>query len=192
MSPCHALLLACLPLAADDVPVETTAANVAFDPRAVSVEFVDSSLLKLVLADERIEIVTPHGKLQVPTDEIRRIDFAQRLPAEAAARIDMLMKQLADPDAAVSDPAGAELLAMGGSAWLTLSKTSKAGGELGARAAALVKKMKPKLTKEELAARDDDLIETADAKIAGKIAMPHLKVRTAQFGELALKLADAR
>src|SRR5262245_6732382 len=111
MSPCHALLLACLPLAADDVPVETTAANVAFDPRAVAVEFVDSSVLKLVLADERIEIVTPHGTLQVPTDEIRRIDFAQRLPAETAARIDELLKRLANPEPAAHEPAAAELLA---------------------------------------------------------------------------------
>jgi len=187
------ILLGCLALVADDVPQETSAAALAFDPRAVAIEFVDNSVLKLVLADEKIEIVTPHGKLQVPTEEIRRIDFAQRLPPEAAARIDELLKQLANPEASMHEPAAAELLALGGPAWLALVKASKGGGaELAPRAAAIVKKLRPKLTKIELAAREDDLIETADAKIAGKIAMPQLKVRTAQFGELALKLPDAR
>jgi hypothetical protein len=189
----HALLAGCLILGADDVPQESSAAALAFDPRAVSVEFVDQSVLKMVLADERIEIVTPHGKLQVPTDEIRRIEFAQRLPADAAARIDELLKQLANPDMAVHEPAAAELLAAGGPAWLAVVKAAKSGGpELAPRASAVMKKMRPKLTKEELAAREDDLIETSDAKIAGKIAMPQLKVRTAQFGELGLKIADAR
>jgi len=187
------ILLGCLALVADDVPQETSAAALAFDPRAVAIEFVDNSVLKLVLADEKIEIVTPHGKLQVPTEEIRRIDFAQRLPPESAARIDELLKQLANPESSMHEPAAAELLALGGPAWLALVKASKGGGaELAPRAAAIVKKLRPKLTKVELAAREDDLIETADAKIAGKIAMPQLKVRTAQFGELALKLPDAR
>ena len=189
----HALLLGCLALVADDVPTETSAAALAFDPRAVAIEFVDGSVLKLALADEKIEIVTPHGKLQVPTEDIRRIDFAQRLPAEAAGRIEELLKLLANPDAAVHEPAAAELLALGGPAWLSLVKASKSGGpDLAPRAAAIMKKLRPKLTKEELAAREDDLIETGDAKIAGKIAMPHLKLKTAQFGELALKLPDAR
>ncbi|HZN33356.1 MAG TPA: LCCL domain-containing protein [Pirellulaceae bacterium] len=187
------LLAGGLVLGTDDVPTETSPAALAFDPRAVAVEFVDQSVLKMVLADERIEIVTPHGRLQVPTDEIRRIEFAQRLPADAAARIDELIKQLASPDMAVHEPAAAELVAAGGPAWLAVVKAAKSGGaELAPRATAVMKKLRPKLTKEELAAREDDLIETSDAKIAGKIATPQLKVRTAQFGELGLKIADAR
>jgi hypothetical protein len=183
------LLLGCWLGAVEDAD----GATLAFDPRAVAVEFVDQSVLKLVLADERIEIVTPHGKLQVPTDEIRRIEFAQRLPVEAAQRIDELLKQLADPSREVHEPAAAELLAIGGPAWLSLCKAAKSGQvDLAPRAAAVVKKLKPKLTKDQLAARDDDLIETEDAKIAGRISMPQLKIRTAQFGELAFKLADAR
>ena len=71
------LLLGCCFSAAEDAAAD--AATEAFDPRAVALEFVDQSVLKLVLADERIEIVTPHGKLQVPTDDIRRIEFAQHL-----------------------------------------------------------------------------------------------------------------
>lgn len=189
----NVLLVGCLMLAADEAPAEASAAALAFDPRAVAVEFVEGSVLKLVLADERIEIVTPHGKLQVPAEDIRRIEFAQRLPAQTAGRVDELMKLLANADAEVHEPAAAELLALGGPAWLAVVKAAKTGGpELGPRAAALMKKLRPKLSREELAAREDDLIETADAKIAGKIAMPLLKVRTAQFGDLSLKLADAR
>src|SRR5688572_10255785 len=167
------LLLGCC-LLADDTAVD--ALPLAFDSRAVAVEFVDQSVLKLVLADERIEIVTPHGKLQVPTDEIRRIEFAQRLPTETAQRIDELMKQLADSSREVHEGAAAELLVVGAPAWLTLCKAAKSGQvDLAPRAAAIVKKLKPKLTKEQLAAREDDLIETEDTKIAGRISLPQIK-----------------
>ncbi len=185
------VLLGCWILAAEDAPLD--ASTLAFDPRAVAVEFVDQSVLKLVLADERIEIVTPHGKLLVPSDEIRRIEFAQRLPQATAERIDALLKQLSDVNREVHEPAAAELLAIGAPAWLGLCKAARSGHvELAPRAAAIVKKLKSRLTKEELAAREDDLIETEDAKIAGRIAMPQLRIRTAQFGELAFKLADAK
>ena len=163
-----------------------------FDPRAMEVQLADESILKLLLADERIEIVTPHGTLQIPTGEIRRIEFAQRLPDETAKRIADLIEQLGKPEAEVHEQA-AELLELKEQAYLALVKAAKAGDpQLAPRAAAVLKKLRPKLSKRDLTLRDDDLIETADAKVAGRIANPALKVSTTQFGRLDLKLADAR
>jgi LCCL domain-containing protein len=164
-----------------------------FDPRAMEVQLADESVLKLLLADERIEIVTPHGTLFIPTDEIRRIEFAQRLPEETTRRIAGLMERLGNPDSETQEQATAELLELKEQAYLALVKATKAGDpQLAPRAAVVLKKLRSKLTRRDLALRDDDLIETAEAKVAGRIAKPALKVSTSQFGELALKLADAR
>jgi hypothetical protein len=184
--------LVCL-AAADETPATTPAIVASMDPRAVEVQFVDGSSLKLLLADERIEIATPHGKLQVPTDEVRRIEFALRLPEEVAQRIGELIELLRNPDAETHQPAANELLALREKAYLPLAKAAKGGDpQLAPRATELVKKLRARLSRQELALRDDDLIETTEAKIAGRIDMPALKVHTSQFGELALKLADAR
>jgi hypothetical protein len=172
---------------------EATRPLAALDPRAMEVQLADDSVLKLLLADERIRIVTPHGTLHIPADEIRRIEFAQRLPESVAKEIGDLIQGLASPDSEVHEAAAEELLQFGASAHLALLRVSKSGDpQVAPRAGAVLKKLQPKLSKRDLALRDDDLIETHDAKIAGRIDMPALKVSTAQFGELALKLHDAR
>jgi LCCL domain len=187
------LALAAIAAAAPESDESATAEAKPLDPRAMEVQLADESVLKLLLADERIEIVTPHGTLQVPTDEIRRIEFAQRLPEVAARHIGELIERLASPDSEVHEAAAAELIELKEQAYLALVKATKAGDpQLAPRAAAALKKLRSKLNKRDLALRDDDLIETGDAKIAGRIANPALKVTTAQFGDLALKLADAR
>jgi hypothetical protein len=172
------------PAAAEEKPL---------DPRAMEVQLADESVLKLLLADERIELVTPHGTLQIPTDEIRRIEFAQRLPADVVKQVAALIERLASPESEVHEAAAAELIELKEQAYLALVKATKAGDpQLAPRAAAALKKLRSKLNKRDLSLRDDDLIETGEAKIAGRIANPALKVTTIQFGELALKLADAR
>lgn len=187
------ILLGVVTFAAPDSPQSAAAEAPQLDPRAMEVQLADESVLKLLLADERIEIVTPHGTLFIPTNEIRRIEFALRLSDEAAARIADLIERLGKPEAEVHEPAEAELLELKEQAYLALVKAAKTGDpQLAPRAAAVLKKLRPKLNKRELTLRDDDLIETVEAKIAGRIANPAIKVSTTQFGELELKLADAR
>src|SRR3954468_12692639 len=50
--------------------------------------FTDGSVVKLTLKDERVEIVTPYGKLLVPVTEIHRIELGTRIPEEDAKRIE--------------------------------------------------------------------------------------------------------
>lgn len=44
----------------------------------------------------------------------------------------------------------------------------------------------------ELTGNELDIVETPDGKIVGKIASESIRIQTTQFGELKLKLADAR
>src|SRR5262245_21533743 len=64
------------------------------DPRIVEVRFTDDSRLKVVLADERIELETTHGKLSIPAEEVRVIDFAQRLTEEQKQEVDRWIADL--------------------------------------------------------------------------------------------------
>jgi hypothetical protein len=188
-----AIVLIGVVFAAPDSDEESSKPQTPLDPRAMEVQLADQSLLKLLLADERIKIVTPHGTLQVPTDEIRRIEFAQRLPDSVSKQVGALLEKLSSSESEVHEAAAEELLSLGGITYLALVRASKSGDpQVAPRAGAVLKKLQPKLSKEDLVVRDDDLIETRDAKIAGRIDMPALKVSTSQFGELALKLHDAR
>src|SRR5262245_15515475 len=179
------LALAAIVASAPENDESATTETKPLDARAMEVQLADDSILKLMLADERIEIVTPHGTLQVPTNEIRRIEFAQRLPEEAARHIAQLIERLASPDSEVHEAAAADLIERKEQAYLALLRATKAGDpQLAPHAAAALKKLRSKLNKRDLTLRDDDLIETGDAKIAGRIANPALKVTTTQFGDL--------
>jgi hypothetical protein len=175
-------------------PAELEAAPAPSEPRAVEVTLTDRSVLRLLLADERIEIATPHGKLQIPADEVLRIEFANRPPAEVTQAIDALLGRLRDPDPDVQKAATAELVAMREQAYLPLVKAAKSGDPAIAPVAGKVlERLRKAVPKRDLdTMRDEDFITTAETKIAGRTTMPSLKIRTAQFGELALKLADAR
>jgi LCCL domain len=165
-----------------------------FEPRAVEVTLADRSVLRLYLADDIIEIATPHGNLRIPAEDVLRVEFAQRPPAEIAELIAQKLAQLKDGDPDVQKSAGAELVAMGETAYLALSQAATGGDpNLAPQAAKVLERLRKSLPKNELTTiRAGDFIITADMKIAGQIVNPYLKIRTAQFGELHLKLADAR
>ena len=165
-----------------------------FEARAVEVTLADRSVLRLYLADEIIEIATPHGNLRIPAEDVMRVEFAQRPPPEIAELIDQKLAQLKDGDPDVQKAAGAELVAMGEPAYLALSKAANGGDpNLAPQAAKVLEQLKKALPKQDRATiRGSDFIVTPDTRVAGQIVNPYLKIRTPQFGDLQLKLADAR
>src|SRR5689334_16488587 len=62
-----------LPAASPAVQPAAARATVAVD---VEVRCMDDSTMKLKLLDERLEVVTKYGKLEIPATDVRRIDFA--------------------------------------------------------------------------------------------------------------------
>ena len=187
-----ATLAACLSVFAQEEGDEAKPRAI-FEPRAVEIEFTDGSLLRLHLADEKIEMNSPHGKLQIPAEDVLRIEFAQRLPEETKKQIDDLLNALRDPDEDTRANAGEGLLAFREKAYLPLVKAAKSGDPaLAPIAGEVLQELKAQVPAEELQVREDDLIVTADTKIAGTISMPALKLKTAQFGELSMNLADGR
>ncbi len=165
-----------------------------FEARAVEVTLADRSVLRLYLADEFIEIATSHGNLKIPAEDVMRVEFAQRPSPEIAELIDQKLAQLKDGDPDVQKAAGAELIAMGEPAYLALTKAATCGDpNLAPQAAKVLERLKKALPRQDRATiRGSDFIVTPETRIAGQIVNPYLKIRTPQFGDLQLKLADAR
>ncbi len=162
-------------------------------PSTVEVRFADDSTMKLILLDERFELSTPYGKLLIPVADIGRIEFAWRLADEDAKRIEGAVAELGSADFKRRQGATAELQALGVKAYpALLQATKQADAEVVRRAEDLLEKLRQTVPAERLEVRSHDLVHTEHSKIAGRLTAVTLKVKTFQFGEQQLKLADVR
>jgi hypothetical protein len=193
------LVLALLtkPLAGDERPktAEDNAtpmgARSAPRPVAVEVRFTDESVLKLTLQDERIDFLTPYGKLLIPTAHIRRIDFATRISADVAARMEAAVNNLGNASFRLREEASAQLLQFGAKSYASLLRAAKhQDPEVVRRAEKLLEKLRETFGEDMLEFRKQDVVYTEDSKIAGQVEAVSLKAHTTQFGDVQLKLAD--
>lgn len=157
------------------------------------VKYVDDSSMKLKLLDEKLEVVTKHGVLQVAVADIRRIDFASRVPADVAEKVMLAIAKLNHSDFKVREDATSELKALRERAYPLVLKAIKSDDpEISRRADEVVKFIQAKVPAAHLEAREHDVILTDDCKFTGRISAEMLRVGTFQFGEQQLKLADLR
>jgi hypothetical protein len=197
-----AALAVALPLAVSGAPVPQEPAREDVHPRgkAKSAEagffearFTDGSHLKVKLSDEKVELQTPYGKLLIPAADIRRIDFATRVPDDITKKIGAAVANLGSPDFKTREAASAELKALGAPTYPALQKAAKSTDpEVVRRAEELLAKVREEAPEEQLEVRPHDVIYTEHSKIAGRIPAAALKVITTQFGEQPMKLADVR
>jgi hypothetical protein len=163
------------------------------DAAAVEARFNDGSVLKVTPCDERLELTTPYGKLSIPLADVRQIDFATRIPADDAKRIDRAIADLASPEFQKREAATAVLLKMRAKAYPALLEASKQkDAEVVRRVEGLLERLRETVPEKDLEIRKNDVVQTADSKIAGHIQGESLRVVTAQFGEVPMKLADLR
>jgi len=158
---------------------------------AVEVQCIDGSILNLKVLDERIDLITPYGKLSIPVRDIERIEVAFRLPEDIAHRIDAAIADLGKVEFPRREAASAALLELGERAYPALLKAAKSrDAEVVRRARELLEKIRDEVPEERLQFRPHDVVYTAGSKNTGRIASATLKVLTSQFGEQQLKLSD--
>lgn len=177
--------------AAASPPMKPDAAAPPPAGTAVEVRCVDDSTLKLRLLDEKLELVTRFGTLQIPAAEVQRIEFATRLPAGMGDKIAAAVAALGSPEYRVRERAAADL--KGFRAWAypaVLKATEHADPEVVKRAEAVADYLRATVPPELLDHREQDVIHTADAKIPGRLSATAFRVYTAQFGEQQLRLSD--
>lgn len=187
-----ALLLAAAPAWCQEEE-EQESARGAVDPRVALVHFTDDSRLKVLLADERIEVESAHGKLSIPAEDVRVIEFAQRWTAEQTQEVERWIAELGGDDLPVRKAAAAQLLAHPDRTYAALVQAARSSSpSLVEQAEELLKQLREEYSPAELQPRDLDMVQTDDTKIAGRLVNPVIKLQTTQFGMLDMKLADAR
>jgi hypothetical protein len=176
--------------APDPTPTETAAKPTGIE---VEVKCVDDSTLKLKLLDEKLEIVTKFGFLQVAVADIRRIDFASRCPTDVAEKIVLAISKLGHPDFPTRERATAELKGYRERAYPFLLKSIKhEDPEVGRRVEEALKFIQSKVPAAVLEPHENDVVYTDDSKFTGKLSAQSIRVITGMFGEQPLKLADLR
>jgi hypothetical protein len=169
------------------------AAKSAQDRKPVEVRFIDDSVLKVALGNEKLELITPYGKLLIPVVDIHRIDFGFHFPAGLPKKIEILIEDLGSRDFRKREAASADLLELREKAYRHLLQAEKhKDPEVVRRAEDLLSKIRENVPPEQLEAPTHDVVYTEDSKIAGQITATTLKVTTFQFGEQQLRLADLR
>lgn len=160
---------------------------------AVEVHFVDDSVMKLTVLDERLEVNTRYGRLVIPVADVHRIEFAFRVPDDIARQVEAAVADLGHKEFQRRESASAALAAFGERAYPSLLEAAKSKDkEVARRAEDVLGRLRQKLPAERLAVRTQDVVHTADSKISGRISASVLRVNTFQFGPQQMKLADIR
>lgn len=173
-------------------PVQGSAAD-AKPGAEVEVRCIDDSNLKLKILDDRLEVTTRYGTLLIPVADIRRVEFASRVPSDVAEKVAVAISKLGHADYQVRESASAELKGYRERSYPALLRAVKhEDPEVSRRAEEAVKFLQAKVPAGNLEPREFDVIHTEDSKITGRLTAVNLRVSTFQFGDQLLKLADIR
>lgn len=159
----------------------------------VEVRCIDDSTLKVRILDEKLELVTRYGFLQVAVADIRKIEFAPRCPPDVAEKIALAIARLGHADFGTRERATAELKGYRERAYPFVLKTLKHDDpEVSRRAEEVVRAIQSRVPATLLEPREHDVVYTDDSRISGRLTAERLRVVTSMFGEQTLKLADLR
>jgi hypothetical protein len=163
------------------------------EPGAVEIRFTDGRKQKVMLADERIELTTPFGKLVFPVASIHRIQFASRVSPDVIKRVDAAIVELGNTEFERREDASKELRELREKAYPALLVAAKdKDSERARRAEELLQRLRDTMPEEDIAFRKQDVVHTEDSKIAGRLETEELKVRVGPSGVKKLTLRDIR
>ncbi|WP_020474788.1 LCCL domain-containing protein [Zavarzinella formosa] len=157
----------------------------------VDVKLNDDSVMKLKLAEDRVEILTKYGKLAIPVADIRKIELGHRVTEEMAKQIERAVSDLGSAQFRTREEAGNLLVSFREKSYPAVMKaTQSTDAEVAKRAEEIIEKIRAAVPENKLNIPELDLIVTDDSKFSGKILAQQFKVKSATFGDVSLKLAD--
>jgi hypothetical protein len=163
------------------------------DPGDVEMTFANGSVVRMALLPDTIEVSTEFGKLSVPVQSIRRIDFGLHLPEGADKKIAAAIKRLASAQFKEREEAVRELVTHGAHAYPALVQATKnSDAETSKRAQDAIAKIKAAVPAKDLQLTADDKIVTARFTIVGRILTPAIKAKSEYFGDAEHSLAKLR
>ncbi len=187
-------LLVCAGPAADDKPVALGGEKkLAPASHPVMVRLGDGSSVKVSLTQSHVEVTTKFGKLSIPANEIRNIDFALRYPPGVAERLAAAATHLGSDDFKQREDAAADLLALQELAYPTLEKLTKnKDKEIARRAEELLVTLREKIPEEKLKFATKDSLVTDTFTVVGWIEGSSFSAKSSYFGQVTLNLADLK
>lgn len=155
------------------------------------VKYTDDSTMKLTLLEDTISLLTPHGTLQIPVRDIKKIEFGTRLSEADQKAVDAAVADLTGTDNAKREAAKGLLAEIGPKALGAAQRAARPlTGDARAQFTQVIDKLTAQLPNRKSAPRDTDVIHTDESVIAGRLALASLRVNTFQFGEQKLKTSD--
>ena len=193
MCRCQWALVALLFLPASVLSQAPPAKKKAPNPKEVEVRLSDGSRMRMIILQETLDIETKYGKLTAPTSDLRRIEFGIRPPPELAMKIDDAVKRLGHESFQEREKAMKELVSIGAPAYLALHRAAKSKeAEVVQRANQALEQIRKKVPEGKLRIREDDLVQTAEFTIVGRVTNSAIKAKSAIFGNSELNVSDLR
>jgi hypothetical protein len=159
----------------------------------VDVRFLDGSAARVVIVQSALELETKYGKLTIPCPDVRKIDLGFRAEEGAAEKIAAAIKQLSSDNFQQREAASKELLRLAVAAYPVLkANLANKDIEVVRRCEAMIAQLEKAVPADRLKVRHDDLVQTKEFAINGRLTAEKLRVRSKYFGESDLRLADLR
>jgi hypothetical protein len=157
------------------------------------VRFADGSVVRMTLLQESIDVQTKYGKLTIPVNEIRKVEFGLHVPPDVQSQLTQSIKRLGSEVYKERDAAGKDLVQAGHFAFPMLQKASKSGDqEVAYRAVSLIKQISERTPPELLKLGDEDVVHTIEFPVRGKILSQSIKAHSTHFGNVEIKLSELR
>lgn len=157
----------------------------------IDVRLTDGSVIRLALLDDKVEFVTPHGKLTIPVSEVRKLDLGLRIPDDVRKDLAAAAADLGSAEFRKREAATAVLMRHKEKAVPTVRAAMKsADAEVAKRAEEVLEKLEAVVPADRLDLPDYDVLHTEKSKIVGKVEAATLKARSFAFGDVQLRLAD--
>jgi hypothetical protein len=165
----------------------------ASEPIEAEVRFTDDSVMRMVVLQEQVEVVTRFGKLMVPTREIQSIDFGIHLPPGLELKVAEAIDQLGHDNYRTRENALKNLVTWGPFAYPQVYAATKSEDpEIIKRSLMALDRIRAKFPARNLRLRDEDVVATPAFTIVGRVTTPVMKAKNVNFGELDLKLCTLR
>jgi hypothetical protein len=189
-----ALFLLSLPgRGADEKPALGADKKAPAEQHRVEVRLADGSSVRMTLAQSNVEVTTKYGKLAVPVNEVRHIEFALRYPPGVPERIEAAAVNLGSDDFDKRQAAVAELLSFQELSYPMLQKLTKhKDKEVVRLAEEMLTVLREKLPEEKFHFKTQDTIATDTFTVVGRIEGTTLRAKSPYFGEVTFGLADLR
>ncbi|HZZ78052.1 MAG TPA: hypothetical protein VFE62_06020, partial [Gemmataceae bacterium] len=148
-------------------------------PNLAEVRFGDGSVVRMTLLQENLEVQTKYGKLSIPLQEVRRVEFGLHVPPDVNQQINQSIKRLASDVYKERDNASKDLMQVGHLAFPMLQRASRSSDqEVAVRAVSLMKQISERVAPDLLKLRDHDVITTAEFTVTGKIVGQTIKAHS--------------